>query len=103
MKRSKTSLSYTKLLSCDTGQLVPVGLTEVLPGDTFHAATSCLVRFSPLLAPVMHPTHVQLSHWFVPHRLVWDDWEEFITGGPDGNNSSDHPVIDTGAGFALGS
>lgn len=93
MKRSKFSLSNTKLLSCDMGELVPCGLTEVLPGDSIQQNTSCLVRFSPLLAPVMHSTHIQLSHWFVPHRLVWEDWEDFITGGADGNDDSVFPTI----------
>lgn len=93
MKRSKHSLSHYNLLSCDMGELVPVGLTEVLPGDTVQHAASVLTRVSPLLAPVMHPVNVRIHHWFVPHRLVWDDWEDFITGGPDGDNSSTFPTI----------
>lgn len=105
MKRSKFSLSNTKLLSCDLGELIPMGLTEVLPGDSIQQATSCLVRFAPLLAPVMHTTRITLSHWFVPNRLIWDEWEDFITGGPDGNNTSVFPTITTPAsvGFAVGS
>ena len=81
MKRSKFNLSHTKIATLDLGRLVPIGLTEVLPGDTFQHNTSLLVRFSPLLTPVMHPVHCTVSHWFVPHRLIWDDWESFITGG----------------------
>lgn len=105
MKRSKFSLSHTKLLSCDQGELVPIGLTEVLPGDTIQQATSALVRVSPLLAPVMHPVHVRIHHWFVPHRLVWEDWEDFITGGPDGQDASVFPTITAAAegGFVPGS
>jgi hypothetical protein len=41
----------------------------------------------------MHPVDVRTHHWFVPHRLVWDDWEDFITGGEDGNNASVFPTI----------
>lgn len=105
MKRNKFSLSNYKLLSCDMGELVPIGLTEVLPGDTIQQATSALIRVSPLLAPVMHPVNVKVHHWFVPHRLVWDDWENFITGGPDGNNASTFPTItvNSGTGWAVGS
>ncbi|QXP44165.1 MAG: major capsid protein [Arizlama microvirus] len=103
MKRSKFSLSNYKLLSCDMGELVPIGLTEVLPGDTIQQATSLLCRVSPLVAPVMHPVHVKIHHWFVPHRIVWDDWENFITGGPDGDDASEFPTISSGAGFAVGS
>lgn len=93
MKRSKFSLSHYKLFSCDMGELVPFGLTEVLPGDTFQHSASALLRVSPLLAPVMHPVHVRIHHWFVPHRLVWDEWEDFITGGPDGFDDSVFPTI----------
>lgn len=107
MKRSKFSLSHYKLLSCDMGELVPIGLTEVLPGDTIQQASSLLVRVSPLLAPVMHPVHVRIHHWFVPHRIIWDGWEDFITGGPDGMDDAVLPYIDTAnlgpGGAAVGS
>jgi len=105
VKRSKHSLSNTKLLSGNMGKLIPIGLTEVLPGDTIQQATNLLVRCSPLLTPVMHPVHVKIDHWYVPHRLVWDDWENFITGGPDGLNASTFPTytINSGSGFAVGS
>lgn len=93
MKRSKFSLSHHKLFSCNMGQLVPIGLTEVLPGDSFQMSTSALVRVAPLLAPVMHPVEVAIHHWYVPHRLVWEDFEDFITGGPDGMDDSVFPTI----------
>lgn len=96
MKRNKFSLSHHKLLTCNMGELVPIACMEVLPGDAFQMATSALVRCSPLLTPVMHPVDVRIHHWFVPHRLSWTDWENFITGGPDGNNASVMPTISTG-------
>lgn len=101
MKRSKHSLSNTKLLSLDMGELIPIGIYEALPGDTVQQATNALVRASPLLAPVMHPVDVRIHHWFIPNRLMWTEWEDFITGGPDGNNAGVVPTIampdDTGA------
>jgi len=105
MKRGKFSLSNYKLLSCDMGELVPCGLMEVLPGDTVQHATSALVRCAPLVTPPMHPVHVRIHHWYVPHRLVWTDWENFITGGPDGLNASVFPTITFGGGTgaAIGS
>lgn len=103
MKRSKFSLSNYKLFSCDLGELVPCGLTEVLPGDTIQQATSALIRCSPMVAPAMHPVHARIHHWYVPHRLVWDEWEDFITGGPDGMNASVFPTITFASGAAVGS
>lgn len=80
MKRSKHSLSHYKLLTCDAGELIPVGCYEVLPGDTVQQSSNILLRLSPLLTPVMHPVHVRLHHFFVPCRLVDPDFEDFITG-----------------------
>ncbi len=80
MKRHKHSLSNTVLTSCDMGQLVPINLVEVLPGDTFQQSTSVLIRLSPLVSPVFHPVQVRIHHWFVPNRLIWTSWEDFITG-----------------------
>jgi hypothetical protein len=91
MKRNKFSLSNYKLLTCNMGELVPVNWEEVIPGDTFQAKTKALIRFTPLVAPVMHPVRVRIHHFFVPYRLIWDDsggadtsFEAFITGGSDG-------------------
>ena len=97
MKRSKHSLSHYRLFSADMGKIVPIGLTEVLPGDTIQQATSALVRVTPLATPVMHPVNVKIHHWFVPNRIVWDDWESFITGGEDGADTSTFPTIDVSA------
>ena len=105
MKRNKFSLSQYKLLTANLGQLVPCSLTEVLPGDTIQQSTSALIRVSPLVSPVMHPVHVRIHHWFVPNRLIWEDFEDFITGGPDGNDSSTYPTITIsgGSGATIGS
>lgn len=93
MKRSKFNLSYTNLFSCDMGELIPVGLTEVIPGDSLQMQTRALIRCAPMLTPPMHPVRVRIHHWFVPHRLSWPGFENFITGGPDGNDASVFPVI----------
>lgn len=93
MKRAKFSLSHYKLLTCKMGQLVPVAWFEALPGDTIQMATSALVRCAPLVTPVMHPIHVRFHHWFVPNRLIWTNWQNFITGGQDGLDATAHPYI----------
>lgn len=104
MKRSKFSLSNYRLATFDMGELVPVGMFEVLPGDTIQHATAMLLRCSPLLSPVMHPVRVRLHHWFVPNRLIWDEWEDFITGGPSGTSAPSYPTCTAGGGgFAVGS
>lgn len=89
MKRTKHNLSSYKLLTCDMGKLIPIGLTEVLPGDTMQQSTSLLLRMSPMVAPVMHPVQIRVHHWFVPNRIIFDGWEDFITGGKDGTGSTE--------------
>lgn len=93
MKRSKHSLSNYRLFSCDMGEIIPIGMTEVLPGDSIQQATTVFMRVSPLLAPVMHPVSVKVHHWYVPHRIIWEDWENFITGGPNNDDASIFPTI----------
>lgn len=90
-KRNKFSLSYYNLSTLRFGYIYPIGLLEVLPGDTIRMASSAFIRVAPMLAPVMHPVHVTIHHWYVPFRLIWDDFEDFITGGPDGLNVSEPP------------
>lgn len=94
MKRNKFNLSNTQLLTCKMGQLIPIGLTEVLPGDSFQHATSAFIRAAPLATPPMHPVRIAIRHFFVPNRLIWDDWEDFITGGPDGMDDSVFPTME---------
>lgn len=90
-KRSKLNLSNFHNCTLKMGQLYPVNLTEVLPGDTVQLSTSVFMRFAPMVAPVMHPTHMFVHHFFVPSRILWPEFEEFITGGPDGNNTDTVP------------
>lgn len=92
-KRSKHDLSHYKQFTCNQGELVPIAVQEVLPGDSFQMSTNALVRLSPLVAPVMHPVHATIQHFFVPYRLVMDDWESFITGGETGADATTFPTI----------
>lgn len=93
MKRNKFSLGSEKLLSFSQGELVPIGLTEVLPGDSISGSTTAFIRVAPLVTPVMHTVNARIEHWFVPTRLLWDSFEDFITGGPDGDDDSEAPFI----------
>lgn len=92
-KRSKFSLSNYKLASMKMGYIVPVNLLEVLPGDSIQQSTGVFMRLAPLVAPVMHPVHLTVYHFYVPTRIIWDDFEDFITGGPDGTDTSVAPTL----------
>lgn len=91
MSRSAFDLSHDRKLSCKMGDLVPIYLEEVVPGDYFKCATSLVVRLTPLVAPIMHRVDVFTHFFFVPHRLVWDNFQNFITGGDDGTDATVWP------------
>lgn len=62
------------------GYLVPLAAIDVLPGDSFRAKVAMLARVAPLAKPVMHPVEIRIHNWFVPNRIIWEDWEDFIVG-----------------------
>ena len=92
-KSSVFDLSHEKKLSLNMGDLVPIFLQETLPGDQFKVNIEHLIRFQPLLAPIMHRVNVYTHFFFVPNRLVWNDWEKFITGGSDGEQVPVFPRV----------
>lgn len=103
-RRSTFGLSHYRLFSAKMGYIYPIACYEVLPGDTFRQSTSLFLRFAPLVTPVMHPVHVKIHSWYVPYRLLWEDWEDFRTRGPEGTDASEVPYITAPkGGFPVGS
>lgn len=82
--RTAFDLSYEKKFTCDMAQLIPVMCDEVVPGDIFQIGAQAVIRFQPLVAPILHEVNMYVHYFFVPYRLLWDDWEDFISGGVDG-------------------
>lgn len=84
------------------GQLIPIAMIPVLPGDVIGHHTNALIRVSPLAAPVMHQVDARIHHFYCANRNLWpnadkvdgQDWESFITGGEDGMNQDTIPIID---------
>lgn len=92
-KKSKFDLSHERKLSLNMGDLVPILCQEVLPGDRFRVNTEMMARLAPMLAPVMHRMNIFIHHWYVPNRLVWNEWQDFITGGKNGDLAPVHPYF----------
>lgn len=95
--RNIFDLSHDVKLTCDMGKLVPIMATEVLPGDKFRIGADVLMRMSPLVAPIMHRCDARIEYYFVPNRILWPNWEAFITE-TDTQFSPAHPymIIDDG-------
>lgn len=77
-KKNVFDLTHDVKLSCDMGNLVPIMNVECVPGDKFQISCESLIRFAPLIAPVMHRMDVTMHYFFVPNRILWDNWEKFI-------------------------
>lgn len=73
------NLSHQFKFSTDLGVLTPVVVEEVLPGDVFNMQSETLIRFAPMVAPVMHTINVFTHYFFVPNRIIWPNWEAFIS------------------------
>lgn len=76
--RSKFNRGQNHKTSFNAGQLVPFYIDEVLPGDTHSIDTSILARMSTLVAPIMDNIYIDTYYFFVPNRLVWEHWKQFM-------------------------
>jgi len=84
-KKNFFDLTHDVKLSAAMGQLTPILTLEVVPGDSIELGCESIVRFAPMVAPVMHRMDVSMHYFFVPNRILWDNWEKFITNnGPNG-------------------
>lgn len=92
-KRSKFNMTHDVKLSGKMGNIIPMFITDVLPGDSFSVGSDLFSRLAPMMAPVMHRINCKTEWFFVPNRLLWDEWEKFITGGPDGTLTPEKPYI----------
>lgn len=92
-KRSLFDLSYTNLFTASMGKLYPFYREEVVPNDTFKVSTQFLCRFLPQLVPFYSNIKVRTHYFFVPYRLLWSNWENFITRGIDGLDNSVPPYM----------
>lgn len=95
-RMSAFDLSREQKLSCKMGELVPIYLEEIVPGDQFNVRSECMMRLAPMLAPVMHRVNVYMHYFFVPNRIIWNEWEDFITGGREGTSNPIYPVVPMG-------
>jgi len=91
--RARFDLSHEVKTTLNQGELVPFYASEVLPGDKFKLSAEVFMRLMPLRSPAMQRMDVYTHFWFVPNRLVWDNWQEFITLGPDGLSAPVHPFL----------
>lgn len=94
-KPGKTTfdLSYENKMSMPIGRLVPNFIMECVPGDRVKLADSVFARTQALIAPAYQRYDISQHFFFVPYRLLWKNWENFITGGADGTFTAELPFF----------
>lgn len=95
--RNHFDLSHDRKFSLNMGELVPCFVQECLPGDSFQVTNEQLVRLQPLVSPMMHRVKVKTEYFFVPNRLLWEGWNEFISSPLDPTNAM--PYLTKGVGY----
>jgi hypothetical protein len=104
--RSKFDCQSTHKTTFDAGFLVPVYVDEVLPGDTFNLNMTAFARLSTPLYPIMDNLHLESFFFFVPNRLIWDNWQKFMGQQNNPADSISYVVpqqVSPASGYAIGS
>ncbi len=96
-KKNVFDLTHDVKLSTNMGQLTPILTLECVPGDKFDLSCESMIRLAPMTAPVMHRMDVTMHYFFVPNRILWSNWESFITS----NDSSIVPPFMEYSGSAF--
>lgn len=92
IQRSSFNRDHTLKTAFDAGLLVPIFVDEVLPGDTFNLRMTALGRLATPLHPFLDNVFLNTFFFFVPNRLVWDNWEKFNGAQDDPGDSTDFQI-----------
>lgn len=90
---SALKMSQTNEGSGDMGFLYPLFVRELLPSQRVALNQEITLQFNPFVTNLYHELYGEILNYFVPMRLLWDGWENFITGGITGADSSTPPTI----------
>ena len=90
--RSTFDRSHVHKTTMDFDYLVPVLLDDIIPGDTFSVNVNCFARLATPLFPIMDNMYMDIHAFFVPYRLLWDNWEKFCGAQDDPADSIDFTI-----------
>ncbi len=93
IQKSGFDLSFDCKGTGSLGRLYPVRCMETLPGDKFQGSTQISAQFNPLAVPMLSNMFMRTETFYVPNRLLWKDWEKFISGGQKLDDTSSVPMI----------
>ena len=106
IERSSFDRSSAYKTTFNSGYLIPFYIDEVLPGDTFHVNSTLFARLATPIAPFMDNCFLETFYFFVPNRLLWDNWQKFCGEQTDPGDSTSFLVPQVQApagGWTIGS
>lgn len=92
IQRSSFDRSHTYKTAFDANYLVPFFVDEVLPGDTFNLSPTLFGRLSTPVVPIIDNLYLDTFFFFVPNRLVWNNWQKFNGEQENPGDSTDYLV-----------
>ena len=87
VSRSTFDRSHRHLTTFDADNLVPILVDDIIPGDSFNVNCNVFARLATPLFPIMDNMYLETFFFFVPYRLVWDNWEKFCGAQDDPGDS----------------
>lgn len=78
VSRSRFQRNSDNKTTFNTGDIIPIYLDEVLPGDTHQIDLACVMRMATPIFPVMDNAFCDFYFFFVPNRLLWEHWKDFM-------------------------
>ena len=90
--RSAFDRSFASKTTFDFDYLIPFFVDEILPGDTVNLNVNSFIRLASQAVPVMDNMYVDFYFFFVPNRLVWENWEKFMGAQTDPGDSIDYEI-----------
>lgn len=82
-KHARFNLAQNTRTTMRIGELTPIFSCETVPGGKYTLSSQSLVKFAPLVAPVMHRMYLKTFYFHIPFRLLWDGWPDFIRQAKD--------------------
>lgn len=98
--RSVFDRSHGYKTTFNSGYLVPFYVDEVLPGDSFKLTATLFARLATPIVPFMDNLYLETFFFFVPNRLVWDNWQKFNGEQKNPSDSTDF-LIPTVSGTSV--
>lgn len=99
--RSSFNLSHGYKTTYDCDYLIPVGVWDVIPGDSWNVRTTTVARLATPLHPLMDNLYIDTFYFFVPYRIIWDNFEKFMGAQTDPGDSIDYTVPTWSTGQTL--